>query len=52
LAIKRADKVSDVAGKIIELQKVQLDAYKLASDNGVYVKLPELLGIKEEGVND
>lgn len=45
LAIKRADKVSDVAGKIMELQRLQLDAVKIAINNGFEVEFPETLGI-------
>ena len=47
LAIKRADKVSDVAGRIIELQRLQLDAVKMAIDNGIAVSLPETLGLED-----
>jgi hypothetical protein len=49
LAIKRADKVSDVAGKIMELQRLQLDAVKLAVSNGIPTRLPETLGIESPG---
>ena len=47
LAIKRADKVTDVAGKIMELQRLQLDVVKMAFDNGIGVKIPETLGIED-----
>lgn len=47
LAIKRADKVTDVAGRIIELQRLQMDVVKMAFDNGVSVKIPETLGIED-----
>lgn len=47
LAIKRADKVTDVAGKIMELQRLQLDVVKMAFDNGFSVKIPETLGIED-----
>lgn len=47
LAIKRADKVTDVAGKIMELQRLQLDVVKMAFDNGISVKIPETLGIED-----
>ena len=47
LAIKRADAVSGVAGKIMELQRLQLDAVKMAFSNGINVKMPETLGIEE-----
>ena len=47
LAIKRADAVSGVAGKIMELQRLQLDAVKMAFSNGINVKMPEILGIEE-----
>jgi hypothetical protein len=47
LAIKRADKVSDVAGKIMELQRLQMDVVKMAFDNGINVKIPETLGIED-----
>lgn len=47
LAIKRADKVSDVAGKIMDLQRLQMDVVKMAFDNGINVKVPEILGIED-----
>jgi hypothetical protein len=47
LAIKRADKVSDVAGKIMELQRLQMDVVKMAFDNGISIKIPETLGIED-----
>jgi len=47
LAIKRADKVTDVAGKIMELQRLQMDVVKMAFDNGISVKIPETLGIED-----
>lgn len=47
LAIKRADAVSGVAGKIMELQRLQLDAVKTALDHGIDVRLPETLGIED-----
>lgn len=47
LAIKRADKVTDVAGRIIELQRLQMDVVKMAFDNGISVKIPEILGIED-----
>lgn len=47
LAIKRADKVSDVAGKIMELQRLQLDVVKMAFDNGINAKIPETFGIED-----
>ena len=47
LACMRADKVCDVSGKIIELQRIQLDAVKTAHDMGLYVKMPDVLGIEE-----
>lgn len=47
LAIKRADKVTDVAGKIMELQRLQLDVVKTAFDNGISIKIPETLGIED-----
>lgn len=47
LAIKRADKVSDVAGKIMELQRLQLDAVKMAMNNGIAVRFPETFGIED-----
>ena len=50
LAIKRADKVSDVAGRIMELQRLQLDAVKLAMNNGIAVSLPETLGLEDSRV--
>lgn len=47
IAIKRADKVSDIASKIIDLQNLQLNAYKLAIYSGANVNFPETLGIEE-----
>lgn len=47
LAIKRADKVTDVAGRIMELQRLQMDVVKMAFDNGISVKIPETLGIED-----
>lgn len=47
LVIKRADKVTDVAGKIMELQRLQMDVVKMAFDNGISVKIPETLGIED-----
>ena len=48
LAIRRADAVSDVAGRIMELQKLQLDAVKVAFANGINVEMPKTLGIEEK----
>lgn len=48
LAIRRADAVSDVAGRIMELQKLQLDAVKVAFANGINVEMPKALGIEEK----
>lgn len=47
LAIKRADKVTDVAGRIMELQRLQMDVVKMAFDNGISVKIPETLEIED-----
>lgn len=47
LAIKRADKVTDVAGRIMEIQRLQLDVVKMAFDNGISIKIPETLGIED-----
>ncbi|MCM1221588.1 MAG: hypothetical protein NC548_44630 [Lachnospiraceae bacterium] len=47
LAIKRADAVNDVAGKIMELVRIQIDAVKTANSMGVAIRLPETLGIEE-----
>lgn len=47
LACMRSDKVCDVSGKIIELQRIQLDAVKTAHNMGLYVKMPDVLGIEE-----
>ncbi len=47
LAIKRADAVSGVAGKIMELQRLQLDAVKTAFANGINARMPETLGIED-----
>lgn len=47
-AIKRADAVSDVAGKIMDLTRLQLDAVKAANSMGIVTKMPETLGIIEE----
>lgn len=49
LAIRRADAVNDVAGKIMELTKIQLEAVKIANDMGIMAELPDTLGIKENG---
>jgi len=46
LAIKRADAVSGVAGRIMEAQRLQLDAVKVALSNGVKVAMPETLGLE------
>ena len=47
LAIKRADKVVDVAGKIMEVHRLQMDVVKMAFDNGINVRIPETLGIED-----
>lgn len=47
LAIRRADAVSGVAGKIMELARIQLDAVRLAENMGMSAELPDTLGIKE-----
>ena len=46
-ACRRAEKVSEVAGKIMDLQRLQLDVVKTAYDNGIDVKIPDVLGIEE-----
>lgn len=48
LAIKRADAVNDVAGRIMDLQRLQLDAVKLAMNSGFNVSLPETLGLEDK----
>lgn len=47
IACMRADKVNEVAGKIIELQNLQLKAAMMMEDRGIKVKVSELLGIEE-----
>ena len=52
LAIRRADAVSNVAGKIMEIQRLQLDAVRIAVKSGMSVSMPETLGleVKKEGL--
>lgn len=47
LAIKKADAVSNVAGKIMDLTRIQLDAVKTANNMGIIVDMPETFGMKE-----
>lgn len=47
LAIKRADAVNDVAGRIMDLARIQLDAVKTAHNMGMVMQMPETFGIKE-----
>lgn len=47
LAIKRADAVNNVAGKIMDLARLQLDAVKTAKSMGMVMQMPETFGIKE-----
>ena len=47
LAIKRATAVTDVAGRIMELSRIQLDAVKTANSMGIALNMPETLGIEE-----
>ena len=46
LAIKKADAISNIAGKLMEVQRLQLDAVRLAIKNGIEVRMPETLGIE------
>lgn len=45
-AIKRADAVSDVAGRIMDLTRLQLDAVKTANSMGIVTQMPEAFGIE------
>lgn len=47
LAIKKAYAVNNVAGKIMELARLQIDAVKTASRMGMVIKIPETFGIEE-----
>lgn len=47
LAIKRADSENEVAGKIMDLARLQLDAVKTAKSVGFTMKIPETFGIEE-----
>lgn len=46
-AVKRADAVTNVAGKISDLMRLQLDAVKTANSMGIITQMPENLGIEE-----
>ena len=47
IAIKRADAVNSIAGRITELTRLQLDAVRVADNMGMPIQLPETLGAKE-----
>lgn len=47
LAIRKADAVNNVAGKIMDLARLQIDAVKTASRMGMVVNIPETFGIEE-----
>lgn len=47
LACNRADKVNNIAGSIMELGRLQMQALVMANKMGIYAKMPELLGIEE-----
>lgn len=47
IAIKRADAVNSIAGRITELTRLQLDAVRVADNMGMSIQLPETLGAKE-----
>ena len=47
LAIKRADAVSGIAGRIMDLTRIQLEAVRIADNMGMPIQLPETLGAKE-----
>lgn len=47
LAIKKADMVNNVAGKIMDLARLQIDAVKTARSMGMVMKIPETFGIEE-----
>lgn len=47
LAIKRADAVNAIAGRITELTRLQIDAVRVADNMGLTVQLPEMLGVQE-----
>ncbi len=47
IAIKRADAVNSIAGRIAELTRLQLDAVRVADNMGMSIQLPETLGAKE-----
>lgn len=49
LAIRRADAVSDVAARIMELTRLQISAVKTAESMGIAARMPETLGIEEAG---
>lgn len=46
LAIKKADAVCNVSGKLLELSRLQLDAFKCAEETGIVAKMPEVFGIE------
>lgn len=47
IAIKRADTVNSIAGRITELTRLQLDAVRVADNMGISIQLPETLGAEE-----
>lgn len=47
IAIKRADAVNSIAGRITELTRLQLDVVRVADNMGISIQLPETLGAKE-----
>lgn len=47
LAIKRADAVSGIAGRIMDLTRIQLEAVRIADNMGMPIQLPETLGAQE-----
>lgn len=47
IAIKRADAVNSIAGRITELTRLQLDVVRVADNMGMSIQLPETFGAKE-----
>lgn len=47
IAIKRADAVNSIAGRIMDLTRIQLEAVRIADNMGMPIQLPETLGAQE-----
>ena len=45
-AIKQADAVQNIAARILDAQRLQLDVVKTAYNAGFNVKVPEVLGLE------